>query len=182
MSRLEPLLDENGDPLDLEDPQGIARLSTGDIFVTNFFDGWSGIKRFTPVRDPETEEKYYPNTCNIALDSEGGHGQPFFLEAAADDTVYVGSNYGGFAELWAITVDGNDERVPARVFPTEGTDRQPDVICGVALTPTWTPPSSIEEDEPGEYFISFNDHVYELSLPNAAHLERGDRSGGGDST
>ena len=58
------LLDEFGDPLDLENPIGIARLSTGDIFVTNFFDGWSGIKRFTPVRDPETGEKYYLNTVS----------------------------------------------------------------------------------------------------------------------
>ncbi len=162
------LLDEFGDPLDLENPIGIARVSTGDIFVTSFFDGVSGVKRFTPFRNPETDQKYYLNTCDVVLASEGGHGQPLFLEAAADDTVYVGSNYDGFAELWAITINGNDECVPVRVLPPVEppveNDRAPDVIFGVALTPTGTAPLDIA---PGPASDGFEDYFFNFIGPCA---------------
>ena len=183
------LVDELGDPVALDASQGIARLSNGDIFVTGRFDievpdieaivEVPGVRRFTPIRDPETGEKYWLNTCNVTLSVCEGYGQPYFLEAAADDTIYVGSNDGCFpAELWTITVsdgEGSGCDDPQQVFPSEGTEWAPANIEGLAVTPTGTAPLDIAPGPPSDgsqdYFFNFSDHVLELTTPEECTVE-----------
>jgi hypothetical protein len=96
--------------------------------------------------------------------------EAFFLEAADDDTVYVGANFGGCGpRLMAITT--ND--LPpvygcqvTRVFPTEGSSQDwfPYALRGIAVSASST--GTVPDVDGNDFEFNFNDHVYELGVPD----------------
>lgn len=186
------LVDESGDTVFLDGPLGIARLSNGEIFVAAGFsifnppdapEGAPAVLRFDGVPDGEGGKDWVLQ-CVIPLEDDCGQADAYFLEAAADDTVYVAATYddsncpGG--SIWKIPAD--PPQVPAdnpddpyctaqKVFPTDGGtfDWTPQVLVGLGLSPTGTFPSS--SGTAPEYVLDFNDHVFELTAPDWCQVE-----------
>ncbi len=101
---------------DLEDPVGIARSSTGDIFVADVRE--TPLQIETAVLD-DSEQLFlsegvlyrFPHHPDGTLGAAEvcatfGPARPFYLEAAADDTMYVAvGGEQGAGELWSVTYD-----------------------------------------------------------------------------
>ena len=198
------LFDNEDEELALLDSLGIARLSNGDIFVTGdvvpIFDGNDeqiltggyAVNRFV-AEALESGAKQWVLECQIFLndDDDCGTADAFFLEAVADDTIYVAGTYddsncpGG--SLWKIPADGDycsAEKVfgfdPGPIFydgPGDDVilDWIPQSIMGLAVTPTGTAPMDIDPGPPSDgsqdYFFNFSDHVLELTTPEECTVD-----------
>ncbi len=164
----------------LNNPLGIARLSTGDIFVTTDVEYTSpggstyfvtGYERYVPFRETPDSPKQWLSVCSGVVDVCEGAMEAFFLEAAADDTVYVGANFGGCSpRLMAITTNDSPQGygcLATPVFPTAGSTQNwfPYTLQGIAVSPTGT--ETDPEAEGNDWVFSFNDHVYELGVPDS---------------
>jgi hypothetical protein len=164
-------------------PIGIARLSTGEVFVTSGTEiqGW----RLELPGGEGPGDKVWTNYCTESFDGwpdEGCSGYPQFLEATANDWLYLatvdacGDDLPEACEyelvvsgsLW--TVDSNcqvpevEEEI-APLFTYYGP--APEItgtLSGVALPPTSrTIELSYDPMGSGDLVFDFADHIYEVT-------------------
>jgi len=167
-------------------PIGIARLSTGEIFVTS----GNQIQGFELAAEPGDEVKDWDSFCSADFFyGEDCSGYPRFVEVTANDWLYVATVdaceeipaievgedeviVGG--SLWAIDSDcmvyeiedegGEDFVVDAPPLFTydDGT------LSGVALPPTSrTIELAYDADGSGDLVFDFSDHIYEVTAANS---------------
>ncbi len=151
-------------------PIGIARLSSGDVFLAE--DEEVGNDNSVPVMSRWT---YDATTDSWAKDpdfeceflAEGDYHRPFYVEAAADDTLYVATSYlnEGSDDAWGILwrVDPsqqycNEEHLFDFFFPNQ--DQEAAVGLALSNTSVASPQKTVGDD--GYVAFNFNDHVFEV--------------------
>ena len=169
-----------GDEVPLDNPViGVARGSSGEIAVATggTVEIYGNVE---PVVGPPVEwigDKPWYLQCDVDFPDDGDcEYLPLFIKTTASDWFYVTTQdycYGGSEDngyggsLWAIDENCN-------IYGDEPLFTQYGMLYGVALPPTWTPPTDAYDPEPEndveEWFISYNDHVYELTLPDECDL------------
>lgn len=136
----------------LDEPFGVARRSDGDIFVASD----DGIERFTSSGGAA------PADCS----GPGRRDQPYFLEFAADDTLYAATTSNNRAKLWEFRTDDSD--CSGTMIAEYRKPAYEPSLTGLAVPPTSRTVEKISGDFvdlDGESTARFNysDHLYELS-------------------
>ena len=180
------LTDEVGVLFDgLESPIGIARLSTGEIFVTS----GTQIQGFELALEDGDEVKDWDSFCFADFSGDYCSSYPQFVEATANDWLYMATvdacedgpsievgedEYIASGSLWAIDSDcnvyevedeGEDEiavEAPPLFTYYDGT------LSGVALPPTSrTIEVAYDAEGSGDLVFDFSDHIYEVTAESS---------------
>lgn len=162
---------------DLGAPTGIARLSTGEVFVTTGTEiqGW----RLEPQGGEVLGDKVWTHYCSgsfAAWPNEGCNGYPQFLETTANDWLYLATvdactdlrETGGCeritsGSLWTVNSDCEIPEVDDPLFTYYGPETT-GTLSGLALPPTSrTIELAYDPMGTGDLVFDFADHIYEVT-------------------
>ncbi len=164
----------------LQRPVGIARVSSGEIFVADVVPAipeiedslGEGIDQLGPSQG--VLYTFPPGGGDVAdatVCATFGAARPYYLEAAADDTLYVATGGEGGGQLWSVTYDraaGTCQANP--VIPTQVGAYVP-ALTGVAVPFTATTAKKMSPDDfplgipIDSQLFNFFDMLYEFRSP-----------------